>query len=140
MFVLIILALGLTIAMFMSKNLMLGFPSAIFWAILGAYAYTQSTTPWGDWQYYLFFASMGMVIFCMFAAYALRSKDTAGADADEGKFVDEEPEPDLRGNVETGSADSGSSRPRSRSQRIRDRANRRRTEGVQKKTDWGEFK
>lgn len=78
----------LTIAMFITRNMMLGFPSAIFWGILGGYAYTQSSSAW-DWQYILFFASMGMVIFSMFAAFALRKRDLAGPDADKGKFLDE---------------------------------------------------
>jgi hypothetical protein len=81
-------ALGLTVTMFATRNMMLGFPSAIFWGILGGYAYIQSAATW-DWQYILFFASMGMVIFSLFAAFALRKKDLAGPDADKGKFIDE---------------------------------------------------
>ncbi len=83
-----ILALGLTIAMFATRNMMLGFPSAIFWGILGGFSYQQSSTTW-DWQYTLFFSAMGMVIFCLFAAYALRKSDLAGPDADKGEFIDE---------------------------------------------------
>jgi len=88
LFLLCLPALGLTIAMFTTRNMMLGFPSAIFWGIFGGYAYLQSATTW-DWQYILFFASMGMVIFSMFAAFALRKKDLAEPDADRGKFIDE---------------------------------------------------
>jgi len=83
-----ILALAPTVAMFATRNLLLGFPSAIFWGILGGFAYQQSSTTW-DWQYILFFSSMGMVIFCIMAMYALRRTDLSGPDADKGKFIDE---------------------------------------------------
>lgn len=87
---LLLLPLGLTIAMFATKNSMLGFPSAIFWGVLGGYAYLQSATTW-DWQYMLFFAAIGMAIFSMLAAYTLRNKDLSGPDIDEqGQFIDEE--------------------------------------------------
>jgi hypothetical protein len=88
LFMLCLPPLGLTIAMFITRNMMLGFPSGIFWGILGGYSYLQSTETW-DWQYLLFFASMGMVIFSLYAAFALRKKDLAGPDADKGKFIDE---------------------------------------------------
>ena len=81
-------ALGLTATMFTTKSSMLGFPSGIFWSVLGGYSYLQSSTTW-DWQYLLFFASIGMVIFSILAAYTLRSKDLAGPDADQGQFADE---------------------------------------------------
>jgi len=92
-----LLALGLTVAMFATRNSMLGFPCLIFWAILGGYAYTQSTVTW-DWQYFLFFASIFMGVFCAFAAYALRTKKEEAREGDlffdEGgdkdvKFIDE---------------------------------------------------
>ena len=94
---LLLAALGLTVGMVVSKNAMLGFPSAIFWAILGGYCYTQSTATW-DIYYMLFFASFGMAIFCMLAMYALRTKKEEAQEGDlyfdEGgdkdiKFVDE---------------------------------------------------
>lgn len=73
-FALMILPLGLTISMFVSRQSLLGFPCVIFWGILGGYAYTQSSATW-DWQYFLFFASVvGMVPFSAFAAFALRTK------------------------------------------------------------------
>ena len=86
--ILAVLALGLTITMFIAKQSLLGFPSGIFWAISGAYAYQQYATVWDLW-YLIFFASMGMLIFTIFAAFALRKKDLAGPDADEGSFIDE---------------------------------------------------
>ena len=62
--ILAIIPLGLTVAMFATRNGMLSFPSAMFWAIFGAYEYTQYSTPWVDIQYYLFFAgAVGMTIF-----------------------------------------------------------------------------
>ena len=87
--VLAALALGLTITMFIAKQSLLGFPCGIFWAISGAYAYQHYTTVWDLW-YLIFFASMGMLIFTIFAAFALRKKDLAGPDADEGAFIDED--------------------------------------------------
>jgi len=88
LFMLSLPGLALTVVMFVTRNMMLGFPSAIFWGIFGGYSYMQSAETW-DWQYILFFASMGMVIFSLFAAFALRRSDLAGPDADKGKFFDE---------------------------------------------------
>lgn len=80
----------LTLAMFLAREPLLGFPSAIFWGIFGGYCFTQSAAEW-DIYYFLFFASaFGMTIFSMLAAYAIRRRDLAGPDADEGKYVDEE--------------------------------------------------
>ncbi len=83
--VLAVIPLELTVAMFLSRQMMLGLPSGLFWAVLGGYAYTQSTTPWGDWQYFLFFASMGMVMFCALAAYGLRERKDVDAEGDEAE-------------------------------------------------------
>ena len=85
------MAMGLTVAMFATKKMELGFPCLIFWAILGGYAYTQSTIPWGDWQYYLFFASaFGMTIFSAIAMYGLRDKKkTLGESEESEKYIDE---------------------------------------------------
>lgn len=88
--ILIIGALPLTYVMFLTRNSLLGFPSAIFWALLGGHAYTLSTTAWGDIEYYIFFASMGLAVFCMFAAFTLRKKDLDSPDIDKGEFIDEE--------------------------------------------------
>ena len=67
--------LGLTVAMFATKQSMLGFPCTLFWLILGGYAFTESTTAWGDWQFYLGFGSIaGMAIFTTLVAYVLREK------------------------------------------------------------------
>lgn len=122
-----LMALGLTMAMFHTRNMMLGFPCVIFWAILGGYAYTESTTAWGDWQYYLFFAcTFGMTIFCALAMFVLRTKKEEVAEGDE--LIDEGKD-DLRytdeGKSEEGNLEgSGMSK---RTKGIRGRAKQRRT-------------
>ena len=126
--ILAVLALGLVIAMFATKQMMLGFPSAIFWFILGGYAYTQSVATW-DINYFLFFGSMGMGIFSMFAAYGLRTKkeelrigeEYIDEGRDDLKFIDEE----KNGHAKTGPEDDAIP-PRDRMQEVRDRARRRR--------------
>jgi len=97
--VLAIIAVSLTCIMFLTRNLMLGFPSTIFWAILGGHCYQESVATW-DIYYLIFFASMGMAIFCMYAMYGLREQDLSEPDADKGKYFDEVKEPDLRGNID----------------------------------------
>ena len=117
----------LTWAMFHSKNMMLGFPCAIFWAILGGYAYMESSATW-DWEYLVFFAGFGMAIFSMFAAYGLRTKKEdlveGGEFIDEGgddmQFADESKPGGDEGEQE------GAERPGKYTQGVRDRANRRR--------------
>lgn len=80
-----ILAVGLTAIMFLRREVMLGFPCAIFWAILGGFAYTESLATW-DMYYFLFFASLGMAIFSMYSAFALREKrDSLGEESMSGK-------------------------------------------------------
>ncbi len=100
-----VIAVLLTITMFATKNSMLGFPSAMFWAILGAHCFTLSTIPWGDTYYYMGFASLlGMVTFCSLGAYGLRERRDTIADAEmeeegeeEEHFIDEKPtEPSKR--------------------------------------------
>lgn len=122
-----LLALGLTVAMFLSRSMMLGFPAFMFWAVLGAYAYTESATPWGDWQYYLFFASaFGMTTFCAVAMYGLREKrDTIGdeeLEKGEDEYIDE-------GGGKTGiEFHTGEDKPQpsQRTRELRERAEKRR--------------
>lgn len=129
--ILLAAAVILTWAMFSSKSSMLGFPSAIFWAITGGWSYQQSAAVW-DIYYLTFFASFGMTIFSMFAAYALRTKKEEAEEGDlyfdEGgdkdvKFIDE--------NVKGGNAevepDSDGEQPSRRVRDIRDRASKRRS-------------
>jgi len=141
------IAVLLTVTMFKAKEMLLGFPCAIFWAIFGGYCYIQSTATW-DIYYLTFFAAMGMAIFSMYAMYALRVKDLSGPDADKGKYIDEMDDPDLRGNVEKdkeygvegGYIDEVTTPSNRRTQGLRDRAQKRKTVGIRKKPDWGEFK
>lgn len=87
MFALAFIAVMMTVAMFVTKQTILGFPAALFWLILGGYAFTESTVAWGDWQYYLGFGSIaGMAIFtALLAALSLRSKpDLTDDDNDKG--------------------------------------------------------
>lgn len=146
---LVILPLALTYAMFHSRNSLLGFPSAIFWAILGAFAYSQSTTPWGDWQYFLFFSSMGMCIFSMYAAYALRKRDLEPKQPDWDDYdeysVARSAKRKQGGNGHDDTSDLSADiefeeTPSRRVREIRDRASRRRSGGVKQPVRWGEFK
>ena len=94
MFALAFIAVMLTVAMFVTRQSMLGFACALFWAILGGYAYTESTVPWGDWQFYLAFGSLlGMVSFTALAAFGLREKRDAIGDEEmetgDGGYPDE---------------------------------------------------
>lgn len=112
---LVIIPLVLTLVMFTTREMMLGFPCVIFWAIYGGYCYGQSEATW-DVYYLLFFASMGMTIFSAVAMYGLREKrDTTGEKSmeNETSYVDEEQE-------ESGDEESP------RTKRVRERAERRR--------------
>jgi len=74
--------------MFITKAQLLGFPSGIFWAILAGHAYTLSTETW-DIEYFIFFASIFMAIFCFLAMYALRTKKEEDRDGEH--WLDKEP-------------------------------------------------
>jgi len=123
--VLAIIPVALTISMFQSKSFMLGFPCLIFWAILSGHFYQLSTTTW-DIYYLAFFGSIGMAIFCAFAAYGLRTKKEEKQVGDElidegkdtTKFIDE-------GETE----EEGIGR---RAKAVRERAARRRKFGIKK--------
>lgn len=123
-----VIAVVLTTTMFATRQAMLGFPSAMFWAILGGYAYTQSTVPWGDIYFYFAFASLlGMTTFCALGAFALRERRDTIADVE---MQDEE-----EGGEEEGAfIDEVTSKPSKRTQALRDRAkqrkDRRRGEGL----------
>jgi len=125
-----VLALGLTIAMFATRQMMLGFPCLIFWSILSGYFYQESTTTW-DIYYLLFFGSIFMGIFCAYAAFALRTKKEVAHEGD--LFFDEGGDNDVRFIDEGGSVKSGdtetddvSDKPGRRARDIRERAKRRR--------------
>jgi hypothetical protein len=136
-----VIALGLTIAMFSTRQMMLGFPCLIFWAILSGYAYQQSTATW-DIYYLLFFGSIFMGVFCAIAAFALRTKKEEAREGDlyfdEGgdddvKFVDEsssdrsEDARDSNTKDKDAVNDEDIERPSRRVRDIRERASKRRT-------------
>ena len=143
----LIAAVVLTGVMFITRERMLGFPSAIFWAILGGYCYQQHTTTW-DLYYIFFFSNMGMAIFSMYAAFTLRKSDLDAKKSDwldAGGFIDEEGKPK---NGESGSLAEGKDRdvfidepgpPNKRTLALRKRAAERRT-GGRRFFRWGEFK
>lgn len=138
--VLVIIPLVLTLAMFVTREMMLGFPCVIFWAILGGWCYQQSTVTW-DIDYFSFFASMGMVIFSLMAMWGLRTRkqevEEGDTYIDEGtgkgeKFIDE------GGKTETEDIESGTESG-TRSGEIRARAAARHNRGGHK-VRYGEFK
>ena len=104
--------------MFHTRNMMLGFPCVIFWSILGGFAYGESIATW-DILYFMFFASMGMVIFSALAMYALRTKKEEVAEGDE--FIDEGKD-DLH-YIDEGKEDEPVS---GRTKKLRNRADKRR--------------
>jgi hypothetical protein len=87
-------AVLLTCTMFATKNAMLGFPSAIFWALFGGQAYTLSTATWDIYFDIAFAAFLGMTVFTMFGAWGLREgRVTTGEDSMAQKddvYIDEE--------------------------------------------------
>ena len=126
-------AVVLTYGMFQSRQVMLGFPCTIFWAILGGYCYQQSTATW-DIYYLTFFGAFGMAIFSAFAAYGLRTKKEELADGDtfidEGKddvqFIDEGGSGSSRNNGNGDGVVADEDKPRRVSRNIRERAKQRR--------------
>ena len=86
---LIVVAVALTCAMFATKQMMLGFPGVIFWAIASGQAYLTYTTVW-DIYYLIFFGCIGMAIFNSLAMYGLRDKKpTLGETEDSDRYIDE---------------------------------------------------
>lgn len=92
--VLAVLAVVLTLAMFVTRERMLGFPCGIFWAVLAGMCYQASSVTW-DIDYISFFACMGMFIFTIIAAFALKESPAYGDEEMEqgdGNYLDETPE------------------------------------------------
>lgn len=127
------IAVMLTYGMFQSKQSMLGFPCVLFWAVAGGQAYITAAAsppvnPWGDIYFYIAFVSfLGMVPFCAFGAFALRTKKEELAEGDE--FIDEGKD-DVKFIDEGGKTDSDTGdddKPRRSSRNIRERAIRRRS-------------
>lgn len=91
--ILVVAAVSLTCAMFATRNSILGFPSAIFWAIAGGQAYITSASTWDIYFLIAFACLLGMVTFTVLGAYGLREKrDSLGDEAmgkSEGPYLDE---------------------------------------------------
>ncbi len=91
--ILAILAVSLTCAMFATRQAMLGFPSAIFWALTGGQAYMLSAIAWDIYFLIAFASLLGMTTFTALAAYGLREKRDTMADKEmeggEGGYIDE---------------------------------------------------
>ncbi len=115
------IATALTFAMFHTRQMMLGFPCLMFWAILGGYCYGLSVYDW-DIYYFLFFASFGMAIFCALAMYALRTKKQEKEEGDELIDETEEDKPYIDEGKE-----EGEPKVSKRTQAVRDRAEERRS-------------
>ena len=145
------IATALTWAMFSTRQSMLGFPAAIFWAIFGADCYIHSTATW-DVYYLLFFASLlGMVTFSIYAAFGLREKKDTGTDEDE--FIDEKgggkeqyygetPAQASRANagehdLPTDDSLDKPTKPSWRTRQLRKRANERKTGPPKSRSPWG---
>jgi len=134
-FLLVLMAIpvAVTVVMFMARQIMLGFPAAMFWAIFGGYCYTQSTATW-DMYYLLFFASsFGMTIFCILAMFGLRHRDIQEKTADEtAVYIDEEEKKsgetiEVKGEVEDENGFTLKVTPSERARKLHERAQKRRT-------------
>lgn len=131
LFVLAGLAVILTCLMFTTRRMELGYPSAMFWAIFGAYNFMLSGTPWGDIYFYVFIASsLGMTIFCILIAFGLRTRKDTASDTDDNQWADNEPYIDEQGgngHSELFSIDDNGMKPSKRTKELRKRAEGRRT-------------
>ena len=151
--VLAFLAGLLTWSMFRTRQMMLGFPCAMFWVILGGVAYTESTTTW-DLQYLMFFASMGMTIFSVLAMYGLRTKKQEIQDGDsfldergvDDRYFDEGRNPEGQADPSMEMAEAGDPMQFSagggrfkKSRGVRNRAAERRTRRAKKRGEFEEF-
>ena len=87
-------AVGLTFAMHMTRERMLGFPAAILWFLTGGFSFGQSTVAWDAW-FIAGFAFIMLGAYAALAQYGLRERrDTIGdveMERGEGKYPDEKP-------------------------------------------------
>ena len=127
------IATALTWAMFQTKQMMLGFPCAIFWALFGAYNYTLSTSDWDIYFLVAFASLLGMVSFSMFAAFALRTKKEEAIEGDQ--FMDEGGDDDVTF-IDEKKKETGESR---RVRVVRENAEKRRKYGIKRKTRIGDI-
>lgn len=90
------IAVSLTHTMFTKREMMLGFPSAMFWALTGGQGFIISTVVWDIYHFIGISCALGMTIFSVIAMYGLREKhDTIAEQSIEkgdGEYVDEEDE------------------------------------------------
>jgi len=86
--VLTFIAVVLTGTMFAVKEPLLGFPSGIFWAVLGGSAYQLSDATWDIYFLIAFACLLGMLPFTIYAAFALRKRDLSSR---KGDWMDSEP-------------------------------------------------
>lgn len=146
-----LVATYLTMIMFRMRERMLGFPCGIFWAIFAGDCYILSTKDWTDILYLTFFGSIGMFIFVVFAAFALKQRDLEPKKSDwedVARFADEEKDDGLPkesnayadgSKADTSNDDFSAPRPNQRTRELHDRADKRRS-GIMTKIKWGEFK
>ena len=133
---LVFISTMLTYGMFKTRQSMMGFPCAMFWAVLSAYCYIESAIPWGDIYYYMFFAAAGMTIFTALAAFGLREKHDTLADESmekgDSKFIDEKKVPVIEESDDPFSLESKGEKSR-RSKDLEERAMERRSGGFSKR-------
>lgn len=145
------IAVSLTMAMFLSRQAMLGFAAAIFWFLFGAHCYTYSIATWDLYFLISFGSILGMGFLCIYGAFGLREK--RDVDTDEDEFIDEQKpqkffdETQKQANRAEGVSDSDfpddnidrPSQPSARTIELRKRARARKT-GTTRKTRWGGFR
>lgn len=145
-----LIATALTAAMFLRREPMLGFPSAIFWGFFGGYSYTLGTAPTDFFRILAFASLLGMMVFAMYSAYAVRKRDLDMRKQDMldyGVYIDEVKPKKSGGNGHSGDdigadvdIDEDKERLSSRRQGIQDRARSRRSGVFKKKIDWSNFR
>lgn len=139
---LMLLAVGLTVAMFVSKQSMLSFFCAGAWVALMAFSYTQAATPkvWTDIYYILVWLFFAFTVGCVFAGLSFRGRTKKEIETEGGEVEGSANEiEDDDGDESDGFGDA----PKTRTQLIRERAKLRRLRaenGELRKVRWGEFK
>jgi hypothetical protein len=145
------IAVVLTLAMFISRQAMLGFACVIFWLLFGADCIYLSTAPWDIYFTTGFGAMLGMTIVCGMGAFGLREKKDSGTDEDD--YVDEDKHVTVyngettaeakqaeSGDLPSDDSMDGKTQPSARTRDLHDRAKKRKTGLFHRKPRWGEFK
>lgn len=130
LFTLAVLAVALTCTMFVSRDMLLGFPCVIFWGIFGGHCYAQHIVVW-DFYYTLSFSGFGMAIFSAIAMYALRQRDIEPKEQD---YEDSEMFIDETATKEGKTAEEENAEPRESRHvaAVHGRAERRRSRGIKR--------